>query len=96
MKSDKPEVIICACHSVDHQMIFRPDEEETIQGPYRSIYVSIHLLKRPFWERVKYGFKYIFGYQCRYGAFDEMILDTKDNKDKFKEAVEFLEGGINT
>lgn len=28
-------------------------------------------------RRLKYAIKYLFGYQCKYGAFDEIILGTK-------------------
>jgi hypothetical protein len=52
-------------------------------------YVHIHLTKKPFWERVKYGFKYIFGYQSRYGAFDEFIFNPED-ADKLQKVVDYL------
>ena len=44
------------------------------------VYVHTHLNKLPFWSRVKYGIKYIFGYKSRYGAFDEFIINPKDAK----------------
>jgi hypothetical protein len=65
--------------------------DDVIDGErHPEVYLQIHLTKKPFWERVKYGIKYIFGHQCRYGAFDEMIIDKKD-VDKFKRVVEHLE-----
>lgn len=57
-----------------------PDKEEKI------IFVHIHLNKKPFWERVTYAFKYIFGYKCRYGAFDEILLDESHSKQLSKAA----------
>jgi hypothetical protein len=42
------------------------------------VYAHIHLAKRPFWQRVSYGLRYIFGRQCRYGAFDEFIFNPDD------------------
>jgi hypothetical protein len=36
-----------------------------------------------------YGIKYIFGYKCRYGAFDEFIVNPKD-ADKIQEIVYYL------
>jgi hypothetical protein len=52
-------------------------------------YFHIHLTKRPFWERVKYGIKYIFGYKSNYGAFDEFIFNPKD-ADKLQDLVNYL------
>jgi hypothetical protein len=51
--------------------------------------MHIHLNKRPFWERVNYGLKYIFGRQCRYGAFDEFIFNP-DDLYKLENIVEHL------
>lgn len=65
------ELIICACGDVEHQMIFR-----TIDGD-DDVYVSIYLVKLPFFKRLWFGLKYIFGYQSKYGAFDEVILTKK-------------------
>jgi hypothetical protein len=80
------QLYICECQSADHIMIWRksPDEEEKI------IYVDIHLKKSPFWGRLKYGIKYIFGFQCRYGAFDEILL-SKEHVENLKNAVKYLE-----
>jgi hypothetical protein len=80
------QLYICDCHSSDHQMIWRksPEEEEKI------IYVNIYLKKYPFWERLKYGIKYILGYQCRYGAFDEILL-SKEHVENLKKAIDYLE-----
>ena len=45
---------------------------------YPMCYAHVHLNKGTFWERIVYGVKYIFGYQCRYGAFDEFIFKPED------------------
>ena len=42
--------------------------------------MDIHLAKRSFLERLIYGIKYIFGYQCKYGAFDEFIFKKEHSK----------------
>jgi hypothetical protein len=68
------ELIICECHNTEHQMVFIYDQDEN----YPMVYVHYHLNKRPLWKRVKYGIKYIFGRQSRYGAFDEIILNPED------------------
>lgn len=83
------EIIICACHSTDHQLIVLYDEDTDNERSYPMCYFHIHLKKRPFWERVKYGIKYIFGRQCNYGAFDEFIFNPKD-ADKLQDLVNYL------
>lgn len=76
MNNNKSEIIICECCSVEHQLIFR-----TIHNPpdmqNDEVFIDIHLNKKPFWKRLKHGLKYIFGYECRFGAFDE-IITTKE------------------
>jgi hypothetical protein len=81
------ELIICSCHSTEHQMVFIYDRDEN----YPMVYIHYHLNKRPFWGRVVYGIKYIFGRQSRYGAFDEIILKPEDTP-KFEKVVEHLNG----
>jgi len=66
-------------------MVFIYDQDEN----YPMVYIHFHLNKRPFWERVGYGLKYIFGRQSRYGAFDEIILNPEDVP-KFEKVVEHL------
>jgi hypothetical protein len=70
------EVVICKCSSSEHQIIIRTFENDEDD----EIYLDIHLASRPFLERVKYAFKYIFGYKSKYGAWDEFILDKTEFK----------------
>ena len=81
----RSEIIICECNNTQHQMVFHYDEADT--DP--TVYTHIYLNKRPFLQRLKYGIKYIFGHQSRYGAFDEFIIDNRDMK-KFKDIVKYL------
>ncbi len=89
------QIIICECTSVEHQIILRtidyekdyldkcypsPEQQEQLND---ELYIDIHLNKRSFWYRIKYGMKYILGYKCRFGAFDEIIT----TKTKLKEAL---------
>ena len=85
MKSKSPEIIICECHSTDHQMVFLYSDDEA--SP--MVYSHVHLNKRPFWERLKYAIKYIFGYKCRYGAFDEFIFNPED-AERLQSVVNYL------
>jgi hypothetical protein len=56
---------------------------------YPMVYSHVHLNKRPFFERLKYAIKYIFGYKCRYGAFDEFILN-RDDAERLQSVVNYL------
>lgn len=85
----KEEIIICECHSTEHQMVFLYSDDDG----HPMIYIHTHLNKRPFLERIKIGIKYIFGYQSRYGAFDEFIVNPED-KPKFEEIVKYLEKNL--
>ena len=64
------KLIVCACHNVEHQMIIDYDKEDNLA------YVEFHLVKLPFLKRLRNGIRYIFGYESRYGDFDEMIIDS--------------------
>ena len=57
MENNK-DIVICECNSTDHQMIFLYSDDETDGIKYPMCYVHVHLNKRPFWSRLKYGFKY--------------------------------------
>ena len=66
------ELFLCQCGSPDHVFYVEYDEE------WKEVFMYAHLRKKSFWNRLKYGIKYIFGYQSRYGAFDEVILRQED------------------
>lgn len=102
MKTEKEknpiELLICECHSTDHQLIllYKYDEERDENGniikKFPMCYMHIHLNDtNTFWQRVKYGIKYIFGYKCRYGAFDEFIFNPEDAP-KLQKLVDYLNG----
>lgn len=89
------DVLICDCHSTEHQLVIHYSEDEYNDGKtYPMCYFHIHLNKLPFWERVKYGLKYIFGYKCRYGAFDEFIFNP-DDVYKLEKLVTYLKNEKN-
>ena len=84
-KDGDKDIIICGCHSTEHQMVILYSDEDG----YPMVYSHIHLNKRPFWDRLKYGIKHIFGYKSRYGAFDEFIFNP-DDADKLQKVVDYL------
>jgi len=88
MTQDK-DLLICDCNSTEHMMMVFYAEDEIGDKTYPTVYIHIHLTKKPFWKRVKYAINYIFGRQCKYGAFDEMILNP-DDAPKFEKISEFL------
>lgn len=61
--------LICECGSSEHLLIIRTDIEDV-----DHFYIETHLSKESFWYRLKYAVKYLFGYQCKYGAFEEVII----------------------
>ena len=79
------ELFLCECHSPEHQFIVRYWDEDDA----KEVYVDIHLTKAPFWQRVWYAIKYILGYQCKYGAFDEIILNP-DDAERLQKVVNYL------
>lgn len=84
------DILICECHSTEHQLVVNYSEDESPNGvKYPMVYIHTHLNKRPFFKRLKYGLKYIFGYQCRYGAFDEFIINPND-VNKIEEIIQYL------
>jgi hypothetical protein len=83
------DIILCECNSSDHQMIFLYSDDEENGNKYPMCYVHVHLNKRPFIDRLIYGIKYIFGYKCRYGAFDEFIFNP-DDSEKIEKLLKYL------
>lgn len=77
------ELFLCECNSPEHQFIVR-----YLSGD-KEVYVDIHLTKATFWKRVWYAIKYVFGYQCKYGAFDEIILNP-DDAERLQKVVDYL------
>jgi hypothetical protein len=79
------ELLICKCHSTEHQIILFHEYEEEHDENGNTIkkipmcYIHINLNNyMSFLKRLKFGIKYIFGYKSRYGAFDEFIFNPED------------------
>lgn len=75
-KFEETEIMICECSSFEHQAKFYYWKGEN----YDIFNVVIHLSKRGFFYRLWYGIKYIFGFKCRYGAWDEFLMSQKDRQ----------------
>lgn len=72
--------VSCSCHSPEHLLIFMQDEE------FDLIYLYVGLKKQNLFKRIFNAIFYIFGYQSKYGHFDEFIID----KNNSKEIIEIL------
>lgn len=84
MRNDFEELLLCECSSAEHQLIIRWDKDEN------EVYVTTHLSTyKNFFMRLWQAIKYIFGYRCRYGEFDEVIL-RKEDADKLQKVVDYL------
>lgn len=72
-------VIICECNSPEHQFILRKDDTD--------VYLEVHLSNsNTIWQRMVHAVKYVFGYKCKYGNFDAVLISER-NKERI---VKFL------
>jgi hypothetical protein len=77
MTESKEEIttLLCDCGSLEHQIVIIEDPEDN------WIYVQIHLRTyRSFLKRLRVGIKYAFGYKCRFGEFDSIIIRREDHQ----------------
>lgn len=78
------EIFICQCYNIEHQLTFSYFIEDD------EVFVSIHLLPEyNILKRIWKAIKYIFGYRCQYGHFDEFIFK-KSDADKLQKVVNYL------
>lgn len=70
----KDEILICECGSAEHQAVLCFNDDEDLG---RMVFVEIHLMPLVWYKRLWHGIKYIFGYKCCFGDFEEMILSPK-------------------
>jgi hypothetical protein len=81
---DLTELFICACNDVEHQIIMRYNAD------WNEVYASIHLVPEyNIFKRIWKAIKYIFGYKCRYGNFEEFVFKAED-ADKLQNIVDYL------
>ena len=57
----------CVCSSSEHTFKIHIEDKEA--------YLTIHLASLPLFKRIIFAIKYIFGYSCKYGHHEEVILD---------------------
>lgn len=63
--------IECNCTSAEHTLRFTIDNDEECP----ALYVAVQLNRfHGFFERLWLAIKYVFGYECKFGHWDEVIL----------------------
>lgn len=72
------EFFTCICSSEEHMVSFKYYIEKDGTIDEDGMYISIHLSPHTFWGRVKHAVKYIFGYRCRYGDWEEIVFKRQD------------------
>tara|TARA_R110000782_G_scaffold144871_3_gene237713 strand:- start:14138 stop:14425 length:288 start_codon:yes stop_codon:yes gene_type:complete len=81
--TEKPEILICDCHSVDHQIVIRYDYDDNL------MYCHIHMSNYGFFQRFKLGLKYIFGGKSSSGHWHEFIFQV-GHAEKLKDMSDIL------
>lgn len=67
----------CTCGASEHTLRFTYSEGDGMFPSTLYTEIYLHNYKR-FWKRLWYGIKYIFGYKCKYGAWDVWELRAED------------------
>ena len=62
----------CSCESSDHVLRVSHDPDEEIKS---LLYVETHLKNLSFFKRLWLAIKYIFGFQSKYGHWEEYLWD---------------------
>ncbi len=86
MEKQVNKLFICACHSVEHQIVmsYFPDEDD------KEVYCSIHLkTESNIFKRIWTAIKYIFGHRSIFGDFDSFIFKPED-ADSLQQVVDYL------
>ena len=82
------KILVCDCSSTEHQIVVSYDADDNVA------YCHIHLAKRNFFRRVILGLRYIFGYHCKYGHWEEFVWGKKHIK-PLKKLISKIEKGEN-
>jgi hypothetical protein len=84
---DSSEIFVCECGDVAHHIIFQvwdwgKNNIERLELPAEcNIELSIHIPLNPEWKwhkRIWLALKYVFGYRCKFGHYDSMMVRRSD------------------
>ena len=81
--------IRCHCQDTEHMAVMT--YYEPVKEDDKEIYFHFHLAQHGFFRRLKEAIKYIFGYKCRYGMYDELLLTDRSIYKLQEYLTEFLE-----
>jgi hypothetical protein len=87
----KHDLLVCACSDPHHQIVFTQYEGDPLDKA--EVFMYVHLRKFSFWKRLQIGIQYIFGRQSQCGAFDDIMLTTKE-MDQLGKIVEDFKKGL--
>ena len=74
-KPKKSLCVSCECSSIEHRLHFDYEPPSYTQKEFGDIYIHVYLNPvNGFFKRLVLATKYLFGYQCKYGAWDETII----------------------
>ena len=74
-KPKKSLCVSCECSSTEHKVHFEYEPPSYTQKDFGEIFVHVYLNPtNSFFKRLVVATKYLFGYQCKYGAWDESVI----------------------
>lgn len=76
------EYLECSCSTPEHTVRFLKDDD--------FVYMTFFLSEAPWYKRIVNALRYVFGYKCRYGHFDEVVLD----KEGVAKMIDILRGSL--
>ncbi len=72
---NKTEFFECSCYSDEHTLKIVLDADRDYPELTTSVYLNNY---HSFFKRFWMAFKYVFGYECKYGHWDCFILKPQD------------------
>lgn len=75
----------CACHNDEHEFKFILDLDEP---DYKAVYLVTFMADGGFWYRLTRAIKYLFGYKCRFGHFDETVIDNPKDAQRIADLMD--------
>ena len=67
--------IECACTSDEHLVRMTCDVDNDHPERDSSIFIHVQLTRQSWYRRIWPAIKYMFGYECKYGHWDEAMLN---------------------
>ena len=83
MDTEERELIVCECGLTEHQFLLALYEWEDEVEVYLESHLSTY---RNFFKRVWVAIRYIFGYRCKYGEWDCVML----GEEQLQQMLDFI------